>query len=431
MKPKTKEQKLVYSLHKKLSKISNRHLAWGKEELFNHIIHATKNECTCMECGHKWKEKTSLLEIFDGMTCPQCNKQRKLDKTRKRVFMADDHFKILTTFHEYQVIRFVHIFQTLRVGQPADYRYDEVVQHWISPKGKRTIIAKHSSGYNYYRNYWYWSGRMEVRSTDSDAFYPRSQTYPKQKIIPEIIRNGFLNEYHNIHPSDFFKFILSTPKAETLLKAGYIELFTYYYNQRTVIERYWPSIRICFRNNYMINDPNIYFDQLMYLENDGKDLLNARYVCPKDLDKEHTKYIKKERLRRERERKEELMRQMEADNIEYKKNKEKYFGFFVSNDTIDIKVLQSIEEFCEEGKALHHCVYSRGYYEDKDTLILSARKNDERLETIQLNLSNMKIIQSRGLLNKPTEYHDEIIKLINNNIPAIRALRRKRQKQLA
>src|SRR5690606_14953340 len=118
----------------------------------------------------------------------------------------------------------------------------------------------------------------------------------------------------------------------------------------------------------------IYFDQLMYLENDGKDLLNARYVCPKDLNKEHAKYIKKERLKRERERKEELMRQMEADNIEYKKNKEKYFGFFVTNDTIDIKVLQSIEEFYEEGTALHHCVYSRGYYEDKDTLILSARK---------------------------------------------------------
>lgn len=431
MKPKTKEQKLVYSLHKKLSKVSNRHLTWGKEELFYHFVYTTRDKFTCLECAHEWPQKKSLLIKLDGIICPNCKRSLKVLEGRVRTSMADDHMKILTTFHGYQIIRFVHIFQHLKVGNSAIYNCQEVVQHWISPKGKKTIIAKHSSGYNYYRNYWYWSGRMEVRGTDGDAFYPRSETYPKQKIIPEIIRNGFLNEYHNLHPSNFFKFILSTPKAETLLKAGYIELFTYYYHQRTVVEKYWPSIRICFRNNYMINDPNIYFDQLMYLENDGKDLLNAKYVCPKNLDKEHNKYIKKERLRRERERKEELMRQMEADNIEYKKNKEKYFGFFVSNDTIDIKVLQSIEEFCEEGKALHHCVYSRGYYEDKDTLILSARKNDERLETIQLDLSNMKIIQSRGLQNKPTEYHDEIIKLINNNIPAIRALRRKRQKQLA
>ena len=230
MKPKTKEQKLVFSLHKKLSKVSNRHLNWGKKELFYHYVYSTKNECTCLECGHKWPEKKSLIINIDGITCPNCHKQLLISKTRQRVFESDDHFKIITTFHGYQVIRFVHIFQHLKVGQPAQYDCKEVVQHWISPKGKRTIIAKHSSGFNYYRNYWYWSGEMEVRGSDRDNFYPHSETYPKQKIIPEIIRNGFTNEYHQLHPSNFFKFILSTPKAETLLKAGYIELFTYYYN---------------------------------------------------------------------------------------------------------------------------------------------------------------------------------------------------------
>jgi len=164
---------------------------------------------------------------------------------------------------------------------------------------------------------------------------------------------------------------------------------------------------------------------------DGKDLLNAKYVCPDNLDKEHSKYIQKERIQRAKEEKKRQIEKMIEDNIQYEKNMSKYFGFFVSNDTIDVKVLQSIEEFYDEGKILHHCVYNRSYYEDKNTLILSARKNDKRLETIQLDLSNMKIVQSRGLQNQPTKYHDEIINLINNNIPAIRALKRKRQKQLA
>ena len=249
-----------------------------------------------MECGHKWKEKTFLLQTIDGMTCPKCKKQRKIDKTRKRVFKSDDHFRIITTFHEYQVIRFVHIFQYLKVGQPAIYNCQEVVQHWISPKGKRTIIAKLSSGYNNYRNFWYWSGKMEVRSTDGDTYYPCSKTYPKQKIMPEIIRNGFTNEYHDLHPSNFFKFILTTPRAETLLKAGQIKLFTYYYSKRDLIDKYWPSIRICLRNNYIITDASTWIDQLEYLKKYGKDLLNAKYVCPDDLDKEHAKYIKKERI---------------------------------------------------------------------------------------------------------------------------------------
>lgn len=431
MKPKTKEQKLVYSLHKKIGKVSNTHLVWGKEYLFHHIVHATKSECTCMECGHKWKEKTFLLQTIDGMTCPKCNKQRKLDKTRKRVFKSDDHFKIITTFHGYQVIRFVHIFQHLKVGQPAIYNCQEVVQHWISPKGKRTIISKLTSGYNNYRNFWYWSGKMEVRCTNSDIHYPHSETYPKQKIIPEIIRNGFTNEYHELHPSNFFKFILTTPRAETLLKAGQIKLFTYYYSRRDLVDKYWHSIRICLRNNYMIADASIWIDQLEYLERDGKDLLNAKYVCPNDLDKEHAKYIKKERIQRAKEEKQRQIEKMKESNIQYQKDKAKYFGFFVSNGNIDIKVLQSIEEFYEEGEKLHHCVCNRNYYGDPNSLILSARKKDKHLETIQVNLKNMKIIQSRGLQNQSSKFHDEIINLINDNISIIRSLKRKRQKQLA
>ena len=122
---------------------------------------------------------------------------------------------------------------------------------------------------------------------------------------------------------------------------------------------------------------------------------------------------------------------MKENNIQYKKDKAKYFGFFVSNGNIDIKVLQSIEEFCEEGEKLHHCVYNRYYYGDPNSLILSARKNDKRLETIQVDLKNMKIIQSRGLQNQSSKFHDEIINLINDNISVIRSLKRKRQKQLA
>ena len=47
---------------------------------------------------------------------------------------------------------------------------------------------------------------------------------------------------------------------------------------------------------------------------------------------------------------------------------------------IIVKVLQSVDEFYEEGKAMHHCVYTNAYYNDENSLILSARIDGERIE---------------------------------------------------
>jgi len=422
MKPKTKEQKYVYSLHKKIPKITNTMIEWGKEELFYHHVYTTKKECTCFECGHKWPEKRSLLAEIDGLTCPKCNKQRKIDRTRKRVFKSDDHFKILTTFKGYQVIRFVHIMQRLKVGIPAIYYCDEVIQHWISPTGKRTIIAKLSSGFNSYRNYWYWSGEMQVRSTDAESYYPRSIFYPKQKIIPEIIRNGFTNEYHNLHPSNFFKLILSEPNAETLLKAGQIALFKYCHGSKDIIKKHWPSIKICMRNNYIVKDASMWFDQLRYLEMDGKDLHNAKYVCPKNLDKEHQVYIERERKKREKENIERQIAFIKKETVKYRRKKRKFLGFAIKKDKISIEVLKTVKEFFDEGQEMHHCVYSGRYYDNKDTLILSAKLEKQRLETVEVSLKDFEIKQCRGKYNKNTEYHDTIINLVNSNINKIKQL---------
>ncbi|WP_410492860.1 PcfJ domain-containing protein [Dysgonomonas sp. GY75] len=45
--------------------------------------------------------------------------------------------------------------------------------------------------------------------------------------------------------------------------------------------------------------------------------------------------------------------------------------------------------------------------------------NEQRLETIELSLTELKVLQSRGISNKITKYHQQIIKLVENNIPLI------------
>ena len=65
----------------------------------------------------------------------------------------------------------------------------------------------------------------------------------------------------------------------------------------------------------------------------------------------------------------------------------------------------------------HHCVGS--YHSKEDSLIFSATIDGKRIETIEVSISKLEVIQSRGVCNKQTEYHDRIIKLVNENISLI------------
>ncbi|WP_373834901.1 PcfJ domain-containing protein, partial [Bacteroides heparinolyticus] len=55
------------------------------------------------------------------------------------------------------------------------------------------------------------------------------------------------------------------------------------------------------------------------------------------------------------------------------------------------------------------------------SLILSARIGGKRIETIEVSLETMQVIQCRGLCNKNTEYHDRIVDLVHRNIKQIQS----------
>ena len=80
--------------------------------------------------------------------------------------------------------------------------------------------------------------------------------------------------------------------------------------------------------------------------------------------------------------------------------------------------IESVEEMILEGKAMHHCVGT--YYKRADSLILSATIDGRRIETIEVSLKTLQVVQSRGACNANTEYHDRIINLVNSNINLIR-----------
>ena len=437
MKPRTRIQKEIAQLSKRLPKLSKAQRAYAFEHCFKHYAHRTKKGIiTCLECGHQWKSEHHLAESICGCTCPHCGKQLEMLDTRKRVFREMEYFCIITTCKQYQVLRYFSTKMYRKVGQSAEYSIKEVVQRWIAPNGKTETIARLRCMSIFYYDVWNLYSDMEIRTNNQHRAYDINPycTYPKMRIIPELKRNGFNGSLHNLSPFDLFTAILNNSKQETLLKAGQIAVLRYSINTYFKLEEYWASIKICIRNGYTIIDASMWKDYIDLLRYFGKDSNNPKYVCPTDLQAEHDRLMDKKNKIMEKEREQQRIRmaqrrieaerqkveRLERAKTEYALKKANFLDLNITDGFIFISVLQNVEDFYEEGKAMHHCVYSNEYYNRDNSLILSARIDGKRVETIEVNLENLSIIQSRGACNQDTEYHDRIVSLVNKNMKLIR-----------
>ena len=118
------------------------------------------------------------------------------------------------------------------------------------------------------------------------------------------------------------------------------------------------------------------------------------------------------------ERTEQQRQKAIEDEKNYQKAKGIFFGLVFSDSLICIKVIESVKEMEEEGRIMHHCV--GGYHNKANSLILSATIDGKRIETIEVSLKTLKVVQSRGVCNSNTEYHDRIIRLVEDNAGLIR-----------
>ena len=74
--------------------------------------------------------------------------------------------------------------------------------------------------------------------------------------------------------------------------------------------------------------------------------------------------------------------------------------------------------YIDEGAELHHCLFSNEYYLKENSLILSATIEGKRIETIEVSLDTLQVIQSRGVCNQNSSY--QIVSLVNANHQLIR-----------
>ena len=124
----------------------------------------------------------------------------------------------------------------------------------------------------------------------------------------------------------------------------------------------------------------------------------------------------------EKRRNKEQMQRAKRQEAKFYKEKSCYFGITITDNDLEILVLDTLEAFQAEGNAMHHCVFQCEYYAKEESLILSAHdKEGNRIETIEFSLTEGKVIQSRGVCNKNTEHHERIIRLVNANAHRILA----------
>lgn len=210
-------------------------------------------------------------------------------------------------------------------------------------------------------------------------------------------------------------------------------------------DKMFAAIKIAHRHHYDIADYGMWASMVEMMIYAKMDYRNPKFVCPSDFASMRQQAIDRydkrileikatrdartaQRWLEARMRDEEFRKQREEEEKKRKQREERlaktyatrlrnWLGLVIVGDNLIIKPLQNIDEFKEEGEAMHHCVYSMGYYKKAHTLIMSAKDSKgKRLATIHYDTKTNQIIQCRAACNQVPERYDEICELVRDNM---------------
>lgn len=426
MKPRTKLQKAVVKSSETLPPLTE----YQRQQAIKHAsIHIakldSKGNYVCLECGHQWRGDKS-----GHVVCPECGAKLKVDTSRKWNFRDSDCFALVRQCNGFQVIRVFYITSHLRKGRKAVRWINEAFQRWITPAGDNLIISRKRNWPSCYCDSWDWGSDLELRSENYGHSVNPCLIIGQRTAIPELVRNGFDGKFHECSAVSLFNALLSDNRVETLWKVGQYELVRYFLKSGLYnMECFWPSIKIALRHHYHIEDGSMWCDTLRFIKELGKDVRNPKLICPDNLRAAHDEWQHRVETRRDRERERQArqreladeqryisnVKQMMQDQHRYKKAKSKFFDLVFVDKDLSVKPLVSIQEFIDEGKLHHHCVFVCKYFNKAESLIFHALINGTSVATIEFNLQTLEVVQCRGKFNSKPEQYDRIVALINKN----------------
>ncbi len=405
-------------------------------------LRATKDGVVwCTSCGAEFRVEG--LKPGDVAVCPHCGRREKPSFfQRKKYSETQKAYCSLTDVREgLQVIRNFFIKKDLvRKRSFFDVTYQEsslsfelyeVSQIYLTPDGKDCAVMARSCFSNiWYYDIWKQDSEMAYKRAPRDAYFITGYRLPGCKTIPELKRAGLKRIDDNFNLYTHFRLLLTNPFAESLQKHGQKALLRSYCEPyaRQNIDHFQPSIRVAMRHGLKVRDAGIYLDYLKDCERLGYDLHNPKYICiapGKPLREAHQEtqrriaILEAKAAAEEAERKK--MRNAQAI-AEYEARMQAYAGLCLTSGSLTILPIMTVADVQEEGKEMHHCVFSCEYYKRKDSLLLTARVGEKREETVEFSLRSGAVLQSRAVCNKTTPLHSNIIQLVEDNAARLIAL---------
>lgn len=412
MKPKTKNECEVARLAPRIPGLNKHQRKWIERNAVPANAYQYKQGgvmwAWCGNCGYEFVDDGKIKR------CAMCGAKivKREYKPTKHISKGKYYTTLHTTCNGWQVSRHFLVEHQTRRGGMCYFDANEAVQIWTNINGEQVINARPCRPLSFYSDDWNWNEPLSIKRRKPYCYKYDIFSYGNRicSVLPTLRRNGFNGTFHGVMPDDLWRLLLTDNFAETLFKCGQYRLVSMLADGGT-FDR--AVAMVCVRHGYIINDAYMWRDYIEMAKACGYDVHNPRYCCPGNLKVAH------DRMQKIKERK-ALELKISTNEPIYHKRVAKYLGVVIKGKGLTIQPLQTVRDFYDEGKKMHHCVFVREYYSKNDSLVLSARDDKgKRIETVEFSLKKGRVVQCYGKFDKPTALHDDIIKLVNKNAKLI------------
>ena len=352
MKPRNRFEKAVTASNMKLSTVSPKAIEWALGNIIAHIaFHTSGHNYTCGDCGAKFDHRGKGKSVC----CPHCGHRLQVKDTLKRKKVQSAYFSSLEVVDGLQVQRVFLLRAVCRKGMKLETSCMEVCRLWLNAGGRMAVTSR-ARTLGWYVDSFNWCTGIDLKLL-SEVHWVISDTYvyPRYKVLPELRRNGMKGRLpDDCHPARLMKALLTDSRIEMMMKSRYLQAVDYFVSRPLDLDTYWQSYKVAARRHYRPSDYGLWCDTVRLLEQCGKDIHNAKYICPKDLKTAHDHWLDKRNKAEEKRRTQDQIAKTKAKEADFYKEKPRYFGIVISDNDIEISVLDSIVSiqqtpYCENG----------------------------------------------------------------------------------